>query len=240
VTKFLDLFAILIVALLVLLPQPGVVVFPAVAGDKTDLDRLAVLEDAHYRAPGDVNAAVDLARAYLRIDQPGWAVAALQPFLGHGEYQVHQVAAYAYAPLLLPKEALRQAEQGLNVCEARGPQCPDVARIRLQYLAELMRKPAGEGVDPSLDPLRAKQLVQQALRATKSGVTPSTVNVTPTPAPAKSPTPTPAPPNQQPAAPTPAPAPAPTQAPTTNSTPTPAPAPAAPAAPTPNAAGGPQ
>ena len=45
-----DLVAILIVAVLVLLPQPGVNVFPAVQGDKTDLDRLAGLEDARYRA----------------------------------------------------------------------------------------------------------------------------------------------------------------------------------------------
>lgn len=225
-TKFLDLFAILIVALLVLLPQPGVVVFPAVAGDKTDLDRLAVLEDAHYRAPADANAAVDLARAYLRIEQPGWAVAALSPFFGQGDYQVHQVAAYAYATLLMPKEALRQAEQGLNVCEARGPQCPDVARIRLQYLADLMRKPAGEGVDPALDPLRAKQLVQQALRATKSGVTPGTANPSPAPAPQKPATP-------QAPSPTPAPAPAPPSG--------SVPAPSAPSAPAPpSAAGGPQ
>lgn len=180
-TKFLDLFAILIVALLVLLPQPGVVVFPAVQGDKTDLDRLSVLEDAHYRTPEDVNVAVDLARAYLRIEQPGWAVAVLQPFFERGEYQVHQVAAYAYATLLLPKEALKQAEQGLASCEARGPQCPDVARIRLQYLADLMRQPANTGVDPSADPLRARQLVQQALRATKSGVKQLPA---PTPAPA--------------------------------------------------------
>jgi hypothetical protein len=223
VTKFLDLFAVLIVALLLLLPQPGVVVFQAVQGDKTDLDRLAVLEDARYRAPNDANAAVDLARAYLRVEQPGWAVAALQPFFGHGDYQVHQVAAYAYATLLMPKEALRQAEQGLNVCEARGPQCPDVARIRLQYLAELMRKPAGEGVDPALDPLRAKELVRQALRATKSGVAPGSPTVAPSPqapapqAPAPQGPPTPAP---APKAPTVAPAP---QAPPAQPAPQPSP-----------------
>lgn len=169
-TKFLDLFAILIVALLLLLPQPGVVVFPAVQGDKTDLDRVAVLEDAHFRAPDDVNIAVDLSRAYLRLDQPGWAVAALQPFFGRSEYQVHQVAAYAYATLLMPKEALQQTELGLAACDARGADCPDVARIRLQYLGDLMRQPANSGVDPSLDPLRARQMVQQALRATKPGM----------------------------------------------------------------------
>jgi hypothetical protein len=192
VTRFLDLFAVLIVAFVVLLPQPGVVVFPAVQGDKTDLDRLAVLEDARYRAPDDVNAAVDLARAYLRVDQPAWAVAALQPFFGRGEYQVHQVAAYAYATLLLPQEALKQAEQGLAACTARGPQCPDVAAIRLQYLAELMRQPAEAGVDPSRDPLHARELVRQALRATKSGIK-TTPTATPTPKPAPpAPAPTPA------------------------------------------------
>ena len=211
-TKFLDLFAVLVVALLLLLPQPGVVVFQAVQGDKTDLDRLAVLEDARYRAPNDANAAVDLARAYLRIEQPGWAVAALSPFFGQGDYQVHQVAAYAYATLLMPKEALRQAEQGLNVCEARGPQCPDVARIRLQYLADLMRKPAGEGVDPALDPLRAKQLVQQALRHTRSGVTGASPGATPNaPAPTAPQNPAPkAPATPTPPAPQPAPGPSPT------------------------------
>ncbi len=190
-TKFLDLFAILIVALLLLLPQPGVTVFPAVQGDKTDLDRLAVLEDARFRAPDDVNATVDLARAYLRVDQPSWAVETLQPFFGRGEYQVHQVAAYAYATLLMPKEALAQAEQGLAACEARGSLCPAVARIRLQYLGDLMRQPAGAGVDPSLDPLRARQMVQQALRATKANLKPPTP-VAP-PAPAAPPTPAPAP-----------------------------------------------
>lgn len=216
-TKFLDLFAILIVALLLLLPQPSVDVFPAVQGDKadldrlaaghgdslasrlvdkTDLDRLAVLEDVRYRAPDDANAAVDLARAYLRIDQPAWAVATLQPFMSRGEYQVHQVAAYAYATLLLPQEALKQAEQGLSACNARGAMCPDVARIRLEYLADLMRQPSEAGVKPALDPLRARQMVQQALRATKAGMKPAPAQSPEAPAaqpqaPQKTPAPTP-------------------------------------------------
>ncbi|HNN94080.1 MAG TPA: hypothetical protein PKI03_17505 [Pseudomonadota bacterium] len=183
-TRFLDLVAILIVAVLVLLPQPGVNVFPAVQGDKTDLDRLAGLEDARYRAPQDPQAAVELARAYLRVDQPAWAVAALEPFFGRNEHQVHQVAAYAYATLLLPQEALKQAEQGLAACDAQPSACPDMARIRLQYLAELMRQSAQTGVDPQTDPLRARQLVREALRATKPNMRPPTQ---PTAAPAPAP-----------------------------------------------------
>lgn len=181
-TKFLDLFALLIVAILVLLPQPGIELSSAVSGDKTDIDRLSVLEDAHFRAPSEPGVAVELARAYLRVDQPGFALAVLQPFSGRGNYQVHQVAAYAYATLLLPKEALAQAEQGLLACQARPEQCPDVAQIRLQYLADLMRQPAGAGIDPALDPLRARQMVQQALRATKSGIKAAPQPNSPTPA----------------------------------------------------------
>jgi hypothetical protein len=191
-TRFLDLVALLIVAVLVLLPQPGVNVFPAVQGDKTDLDRLAGLEDARYRAPEDVQAAVELARAYLRVEQPAWAVSALEPFFSRGEHSVHQVAAYAYATLLLPQEALKQTEQGLSACDAKPASCPDVVRIRLQYLGDLMRQPAQAGVDPQTDPLRARKLVREALRATKPDLRPTTA-VTPGKAPSPSPAPPPAP-----------------------------------------------
>ena len=195
-TRFLDLVAILIVAVLVLLPQPGVTVFPAVQGDKTDLDRLAGLEDARYRAPEDVQAAVELARAYLRVEQPAWAVAALEPFFGRGEHAVHQVAAYAYATLLLPQEELKQTEQGLAACDAKPASCPDVVRIRLQYLGDLMRQPAQAGVDPQTEPLRARQLVREALRATKPDLrptVPTTKTSSPSPAPAPSSAPAPSP-----------------------------------------------
>jgi hypothetical protein len=168
VTRLIDLFAVLIVAFLVLLPQPSVVVAPAIQGDKTDLDRLAVLEDALYRSPGDVGAAVELARAYLRVEQPGWAIATLAPYLNRGDYLVHQVDAYAYATLLKPDQALLQAEAGLKACASQGPRCPDEAQIRLSYLADLMREQANKGIDPQSQPLAAKQLVQAALRATKA------------------------------------------------------------------------
>jgi len=177
VTRLIDLFAILIVALLVLLPQPSVVVQPAISGDKTDLDRLAVLEDALYRSPADVGAAVELARAYLRVEQPGWAVATLEPFLPRGEYQVHQVMAYAYATMLRPELALKQAEAGLSACEKSGPRCPDVAQIRIAYLADLMREQVAGGIDPQSEPLKAKQLVRAALRATKASATGGTAAV---------------------------------------------------------------
>ena len=54
----------------------------------------------------------------------GWALATLEPFISPPQagatdrYLAHQVAAYAYATLLMPKEALRQAELGLAACEA--------------------------------------------------------------------------------------------------------------------------
>ena len=167
-TRLIDLIAVLIVGLLVLLPQPGVVVQPALLGDKADLDRLAVLEDAVFRAPDDVDSAVELARAYLRAEQPGWAVAALRPHLTKSDYRVHQVMASAYATLLKPELALKEAEAGLKACEAAGPRCPEPASIRLAYIANLVRDLAQLGIDPAREPLKAKQRVQAELRATKA------------------------------------------------------------------------
>src|SRR5262245_1333385 len=137
-TRLFDLIAVLIVAVVVLLPQPSIQAYPAAFGDQADLDRLAALEDAHYLRPGDGRTAVELARAYLQVEQPGWALATLEPLLAGGTYEVHQVAAFAYATLLRPADALREAEAGIAACEKGG--CSETARIRLSYIAELMRK----------------------------------------------------------------------------------------------------
>lgn len=202
-TRLIDLIAVLIVALLVLLPQPGVVVQPALVGDKADLDRLAVLEDAVFRAPDDVEAAVELGRVYLRAEQPAWALAVLRPHLGTGDYRVHQVMASAYATLLKPDLALKEAEAGIKACETAGPRCPEPAFIRLQYIANLVRDLAQLGIDPAREPLKAKQRVQAELRAAKAlPPSPSKGSGKPAapPAPNKSVTPAPpAPPSALPA-----------------------------------------
>lgn len=200
-TRFFDLFAVLIVAVVVLLPEPSIDAYPAVQGDKADLDRIASLQDAVYRDPKNVAAATELARAYLSVDQADWALATLNSagLAGSKNYAVHQVAAYAYATLLRPKEALAEAEAGLAACGADPGGCNDVTRIRLTYLAEMMRKPVEAGVDPKKDPLAAKRLVSEALRATKAPPLPSPDDVPApkvpsqkapdAPAPVKAPTP---------------------------------------------------
>lgn len=182
-SRLFDLLALLIVALVVLLPQPSIQAAPAVEGDQADLDRLAALEDAHSQRPGDVQVAVELGRAYLQVDQPAWALAVL-PLGAGAPYEAHQVAAFAYATLLRPADALREAEAGLAACERGG--CSETARIRLSYLAELMRKPVAAGVDPKKDPLAAKRAVSEALHATR--VPERTAPAAPT-APATPPTP---------------------------------------------------
>jgi hypothetical protein len=163
--RLLDLIALAIVALVLLFPQPGIQAYPAARGDETDLLRLAALDDALYRDPSHVGTAIDLARTCLAVEQPGWAVAVLEPFLGHARPEAHQVAAFAYATLLMPQQALAQAEAGLQACERTG--CSDPARIRLSYLADMMRKLVQQGVDPRKDPLRAKQAVSESLKRTK-------------------------------------------------------------------------
>ncbi len=190
--KLIDLFALAIVAFVLLLPQPTVVFSPGFAGDKSDLDRIAVLEDSLYRKKDDVEVAVDLARAYLRIEQPVWAIATLRPYKGAGSYQVHQVLATAYATVLRFDLGLAEAESGMAQCESQGPRCPEVTQIRLGYLANLMRENAQKGIDASTDPVAAKRMVQAALRATKAQLPESTPTssppVKPTSPPADKPT----------------------------------------------------
>ncbi len=186
--RLVDLFALAIVAFLLLLPQPTVVFAPGFAGDKSDVDRIAVLEDALYRKSDDVETAVELARAYLRIEQPVWAIATLKPYTQKDSYQVHQVLATAYATVLRFDLGLAEAEAGLKVCESQGARCPEVTQIRLGYLANLMRENAQKGIDAGTDPVAAKRMVQAALRATKAQL-PATPPATKPQAPSPSPKP---------------------------------------------------
>lgn len=181
--RVIDLFAVLLVALLVLLPEPSVRFAPALAGDKAQLEALSALEDEVFRAggtPGGVSAAqrVRLARAYMNVERPEWALDLLAPRLAAGPdegFEAYQVAAHAYAERLQPKEALRTAEEGLRRCEAAGGACSDMVRIRLGYLLGMVKQLVAEDIDPRKEPLKARQRVREALRATKASA--------PTPAP---------------------------------------------------------
>ena len=174
-TRVIDLFAFVLVAVLVLLPAPGINIYPAIAAERADLDHLSELEDALFRAQTQeppkpeverVALAVELARSYLTVGRPEWALATLHPYLREGNFHAYQVAATAYADRLQPQEALRTAEAGLTACDSAGPRCAEVTRIRLSYLAEMMRRLVAAGVDPYKDPLKARQLVREALHNT--------------------------------------------------------------------------
>lgn len=175
--RVIDLLAVLLVALLVLLPEPGVRFAPAVSGDPAQLEALSALEDEVFRAegtPAGVSAAqrVRLARAYMDVERPEWALDLLVPRLGQDGFEAYQVAAHAYAERLQPKEALRTAEEGLRRCEAAGAACSDVARIRLGYLRGMVEELVKEDIDPRKEPLKARQRVREALRATKATAKP--------------------------------------------------------------------
>lgn len=163
----IDLFALAVVALVVFFPSPTINAYPALQADRTNLDRVALLQDAVYRRPDDAAAAAELARAYLDVEQPAFALGTLHPFLRGGDYRAHQVAAYAYATVLMPREAQAEAEAGLAACDAAPGTCPETTRIRLGYLQQMMKKLVDAGIDPKHDPSRARRLVAESLHATK-------------------------------------------------------------------------
>src|SRR5581483_7797374 len=95
VSRAFDLIAIVAVAIVLLLPKPSLEAKPALVGEKIELDRVAALEDARFAEPDNVDHAVELADAYLRLLRPDWALATLAEFASSGDHRVHLLRATA-------------------------------------------------------------------------------------------------------------------------------------------------
>jgi hypothetical protein len=167
-SRAFDLIAVFAVAVVLLLPKASLDARPALEGDRVELDRVAELEDALYRAPDDVDRAVALADAYLRLGHPDWTLATLARFADRGAYKVHLLAATARAERLEAELCLAEKEKGMKACDAAGPACPEADRVRLGVIASAMGALVEGGIDPKKDPVRARQAVAKILKATKA------------------------------------------------------------------------
>ncbi len=167
-SRIVDLIAVAAVAVVVLLPSGSLVAKPALVGDKVELDRIAALEDARFADPKSVDKAVALADAYLRAEQPDWALATTAAFVGVGDHRVHLVRATAYAERLQPKEAVAEAERGYAACDREGGKCDAAARVRIGIVAAPMQALVDRNIDPRKDPKGARAAVAGVLHATKA------------------------------------------------------------------------
>jgi len=167
--RIVDVIAVAAVAVVLLLPSGSLVAKPALEGDKVELDRVAALEDARFVAPDDVERALALADAYLRVDHPDWALATTAAFAEGGDHRVHTVRATAWAERLQPELAVAEAQRGYAACDHEGPQlCDAAARVRLDLVARPMQALVDGHIDVRKDPRKAREAVYGVLHSTKA------------------------------------------------------------------------
>lgn len=185
--RAIELLVVGMAALAVLMPRPTLDAEPALKASSIELEDVARLEDARANQPDSVDAACDLADAYLRFDHPEWSLQALAQFGDHKNPRVHLMRAIARADRFDVKVGLEEARRGLALCKETPADCPELIRQKLEVVEKPLAALIASGVDPRKDPLGARSAVGKAMHPTKS-VAPEPPKA-PTPAPAPAPAP---------------------------------------------------
>jgi hypothetical protein len=171
--RAIELLLVGLAALVVLMPRPTLDAESALKASPIELEEVARLEDQRAAKPTDVDAACELADAYLRFDHPEWSLQALEAFGDKKNPRVHLIRAIARADRFDVKVGHEEAKRGLVLCKENPAGCPELVRQKL----ELIEKPLGAlveaGVDPRKDPLAARTAIGKALHHTKGLPTPA-------------------------------------------------------------------
>ncbi len=165
--RAIELLLVGLAALVVLMPRPTLDAEPALKASSIELEEVARLEDLRAAKPTDVDAACELADAYLRFDHPEWSLQALEQFGDHKSPRVHLLRSIARADRFDVKVGHDEALRGLALCKEAPAACPDVVRQKLQLIEEPLGALVKSGVDPRKDPLAARTAIGKALHHTK-------------------------------------------------------------------------
>ncbi len=167
-SRAFDLIAIVAVAIVLLLPKPSLDAKPALVGEKIELDRIALLEDARFADPNNVDNAVALADAYLRLLRPDWALATLDQFANGPDHRVYLLRATARAERLEAAATVDESKRGLAACDAEGAKCNDADRVRFGVISNSMQALVDGQIDPHKSPQQAREAVGKVLHSTKA------------------------------------------------------------------------
>ena len=162
-----ELLLIALAALAVMMPRPTLDAEPALRASPLELDEVARLEDARAASPDDVEAACDLADAYLRFDHPEWSLQALATFGDRKNPRVHLLRAIARADRFDVSVGHQESVRGLALCKENPAGCPELIRQKLEVVEKPLAALVASGVDPRKDPLAARTAVGKAMRPTK-------------------------------------------------------------------------
>lgn len=171
VTRILDIFVLLLLAVLLILPRPDATAKAALPLAAAQRERVAELQSSLLGQPDDVNARLELANLFLDGHRPDWALATIQPALAlhDRDYRLQDVRAIAYADRFEAPPAFAAATISLGLCErfaagdpvAHIPPCGEAAHARLSLLHDTLERIHGLDMKSNL-PL-AKERILEAL-----------------------------------------------------------------------------
>jgi hypothetical protein len=169
--KFFDLFALAALAVVLLMPRPGVKVMAAVEKlDGATQQRIAELQAVLLRDPQNLEAAVEVAEVYRTIHRPEWAVATLGPFRERAaaDFRVCFGIAMAQAERFELAEAHQAMGRALAACAKNaGPvQCGPAPEARMRMVQMGLQRVMDSKVDPRRHPEVVAEAMYGSLRST--------------------------------------------------------------------------
>jgi hypothetical protein len=170
--KFFDLFALGALAVVVLMPRPGVEVKAAVEKlDGATQQRIAELQAALLRDPNNLEAAIEVAEVYRTIHRPEWATATLGPFRERAaaDYRVFFGIAMAQAERFELHDAHAHLARAIAACTAnKGPvTCGPAPDARMRMVQNGLQRVMDAKIDPRQHPEVVAEAMYGTLRSTK-------------------------------------------------------------------------
>jgi len=170
--KFFDLFALAALAVVVLMPRPGVEVKAAVEKlDGATQQRIAELQAVLLRDPQNLEAAIEVADVYRTIHRPEWALATLGPFRERAaaDYRVFFGIAMAQAERFELHDAYQAMARALDACARnKGPaQCGPAPEARMRMVQMGLQRVMDSKIDPRQHPEVVAEAMYGSLRSTK-------------------------------------------------------------------------
>ncbi len=163
-SRIFDVTVLLLVAVAVLMPRPGVKVKAALTLDQDGHDRVAELQARLLVTPGDAEASLELADLFMDGRRPDWALATIGPAVDArpDDHRLHSRRSMALADHFEAGAAYNAAARALALCEGGSSMpCGDGERSRLRLLVSTLDMV--KSLDMRKNPNEAKERILQAL-----------------------------------------------------------------------------
>jgi hypothetical protein len=167
VTRVFDLAILALLAVAILMPRPDVKVKPALAESSPARQRVAELQARLVGAPGDTDAALELAGIFMDVQHPEWALATLDSALAAhpDDHRLHLARSLAFVDHFEAGYAYGEAMRAITLCETGSiVPCDEAEHGRMVILKNTLARI--KNMNMRRDPNSAKEQIIKGLRST--------------------------------------------------------------------------